>query len=82
MQNEYVYGQNKTLMQLYFKGEMDIIFKMLFEAVGECFDENMLDVYYYVFILEMYNKRVFKLEDKNIVFNYIKKILREFCIGV
>lgn len=82
MQNEYVYGQNKTLMQLYFKGGMDIIFKMLFEAVGECFDENMRDVYYYVFILEMYNKRVFNLEDKNIVFNYIKKILREFCIGV
>ena len=33
-------------------------------------------------VIEMYNKRVFKLEDKNIVFNYIKKILREFCIGV
>ena len=81
MQNEYVYGQNKTLMQLYFKGDLDVIFKMFFESVGECFDENMRDVYYYVFILEMYNKRVFNIEEKNIVFNYIKNILKEFRIG-
>lgn len=77
MQNEYVYNQNKTLLNLYFKGELDALFRKLFDSVEECFDENMRDVYYYVFLLEMYNKRVYNSSEKNIVFDYIKKIFSE-----
>ncbi len=80
MQNEYVYGHNKTLMKQYFNGELDSYFKILFKSIGESFDSSLRVEYYYVFLLEMYNKRVHNLKDKKVVFDYIKNILYDFGI--
>ena len=82
MQNEYVYGQNKTLLTLYFNGQLDSIFEELFDSVGDCFDNSLRDIYYSVFLLEMFNKRIYNLKEREDVFNYLERIFCEFHIGV
>lgn len=81
MQNEYVYNKNKSLMERYFNGDLDDCFNAMFSAVGERFDPNMKDAYYYIFLLEMYNKRVYNIKGKEVVFDYITKIFNELSIG-
>ena len=81
MQNEFVYAKNELLLNLYFGGELDVVFQLLFEAVGIKFNPEIKDVYYCVFLAEMYSKRLYNIDQKNDAFAYIQIIIRRFKIG-
>lgn len=82
MQNEYVYEGSSELLRAYFTGEIDDLFEALFDSVGQCFNPDKRGIYYCLFLVQMYNKRVFDNKSKSAVFDYVKKIIDDFQIEV
>ena len=58
MQNEALYSDNFSYLEIYIMGKYDFHFKEIFGALSYNFNEKLRKDYVYIFILELLHKRI------------------------